>query len=214
MWWTRLVVFQSVLLLKLLFYIVLFEWQQNQIVARAATDRDVWPLNTCLGRHSSQFVKWWASFPCHCLDNFPHHLAKGGFCGRRRDEAATKPQLTTPQADVQLTAADTQLLAHHLLAHAAMPPSCNFATTGETALLSHCCLGRRWQSEPGDSTLTQSKGHLARSGQSGRTDTIDRYPSNFPASNIRKETMRTDMAKKIDVWIILLHSVLWILHNY
>ena len=72
-----------------------------------------------------------------------------------------------PQADVQLTAADTQLLTNHLLAHAAMPPSCNFATTEDTVLLFHNYLGRKLLSEPADdSTLTQSKGRLARSGHS------------------------------------------------
>ena len=53
-------------------------------------------------------------------------------------------QLTTSQLAqvyVQLVATDTQVLADHLPAHAAMdaamPPSCNFVTTRETLLSRH-----------------------------------------------------------------------------
>ena len=79
-----------------------------------------------------------------------------------------KSQLTTPQADVQLTAADTQLLADHL-AHAAMdaamPPACNFATTGETTYsFLAIALDENLSVPGGDSTLIQRNGHLAWSG--------------------------------------------------
>ena len=104
-------------------------------------------------------------FPCRYLDSSPHHLAKGAFCDRGRAESATKSQPITPQADVLLAAADVQLLTDQLLAHATMPPTRSLTTKRETVLLSLHCLKRKLSNEPvGDSTLTQSKSHFARSG--------------------------------------------------
>ena len=137
-----------------------FEGQQNQAKGRVMVNHDVGPLIICLGKNSSLFA-----FPSRYLDNSSHHLAKGAFCDRRRTESATKSQSVTPQADVLLAAADVQLLTDQLLAHATMPLTLSLTTKRETVLPSLHFLERKLSNETvGDSTLTKSKSHFARSG--------------------------------------------------
>ena len=159
-------------------------------------NHDVGPLIICLGKNSSLFA-----FPCRYLDNSSHHLAKGAFCDRGRTESATKSQSVTPQADVLLAAADVQLLTDQLLAHATMPPTLSLTTKRETvslySLLS-TSLNENYQMKP-LATRLLLRARVISQGQVTaelRADTRGMHSSNFPASDMKRETVRADMVKK------------------